>query len=30
VREYADAIDTLFGPVTDDARWRAATNFYLN
>jgi arylsulfatase A-like enzyme len=30
VREYADAIDTLFGPVADDVHWHAALNFYLN
>ena len=30
VKEYAAGIDTLFGPVPDDAHWRAALNFYLN
>jgi arylsulfatase A-like enzyme len=30
VREYADMLDTVFGPVTSDEQWRAGLNFYLN
>jgi arylsulfatase len=30
VREYAEMLDTVFGPVTSDEQWRAGLNFYLN
>jgi arylsulfatase len=30
VREYAAAMETMFGPVTSDDAWRAGLNFYLN
>jgi arylsulfatase A-like enzyme len=30
VREYADMLDTVFGPVTSEERWRSGLNFYLN
>ncbi|HET9648765.1 MAG TPA: sulfatase-like hydrolase/transferase [Microlunatus sp.] len=30
VREYATAMETMFGPVTDDHSWRMGLNFYLN
>lgn len=30
VREYATAMETMFGPVTDDQSWRLGLNFYLN
>jgi arylsulfatase len=30
VREYADMLNTVFGPVTSDDQWRAGLNFYLN
>jgi arylsulfatase A-like enzyme len=30
VREYADMLDTVFGPVISDEQWRAGLNFYLN
>jgi arylsulfatase len=30
VREYADMLNTVFGPVTSDEEWRAGLNFYLN
>jgi arylsulfatase len=30
VREYADMLNTVFGPVTSDEQWRAGLNFYLN
>jgi arylsulfatase len=30
VREYATAMETMFGPVTDDDSWRLGLNFYLN
>lgn len=30
VREYADAIHTMFGPVVDDDSWRLGLSFYLN
>lgn len=30
VREYAKAMETMFGPVEDEASWRLGVNFYLN
>ena len=30
VREYAKAMETMFGPVQDEAAWRQGVNFYLN
>ena len=30
VREYAAAMDTMFGPVPDEQAWRLGLNFYLN
>jgi arylsulfatase len=30
VREYADMLNTVFGPVTSAEQWRAGLNFYLN
>jgi arylsulfatase len=30
VREYADMLNTVFGPVTSDEHWRAGLNFYMN
>ena len=30
VREYASAMETMFGPVRDDRAWRLGLNFYLN
>jgi arylsulfatase A-like enzyme len=30
VREYAKAMETMFGPVQDEAAWRLGVNFYLN
>ena len=30
VREYANMLDTVFGPVTADEQWLAGLNFYLN
>ncbi|MEZ0095247.1 sulfatase-like hydrolase/transferase [Streptacidiphilus sp. EB129] len=30
VLEYARMLDTVFGPVADDSRWREGLNFYLN
>ncbi|HET6876875.1 MAG TPA: sulfatase-like hydrolase/transferase [Jatrophihabitans sp.] len=30
VREYARAMDTMFGPVPDEGAWRLGLNFYLN
>jgi arylsulfatase len=30
VREYAEMLDIVFGPVTADEQWRAGLNFYLN
>lgn len=30
VREYATLMDTVFGAVSDEDRWRQALNFYLN
>jgi arylsulfatase len=30
VREYARMLDTVFGPVTSDDRWRKGLNFYVN
>jgi arylsulfatase len=30
VREYADMLNTVFGPVSSDDQWRAGLNFYLN
>lgn len=30
VREYAAAMDTMFGPVPDEDAWRRGMNFYLN
>jgi arylsulfatase len=30
VREYADILNTVFGPVTSDEQWWAGLNFYLN
>lgn len=30
VREYAAAMETMFGPVTDERAWRLGLNFYLN
>jgi arylsulfatase len=30
VREYQATMDTIFGPVADDGRWRAGLDFYLN
>jgi arylsulfatase len=30
VREYAEAMETMFGPVPDEQAWRLGLNFYLN
>jgi len=30
VREYAEMLDVVFGPVASDEHWRAGLNFYLN
>lgn len=30
VREYASAMETMFGPVPDERAWREGINFYLN
>jgi len=30
VREFANMLDTVFGPVTSDEHWSAGLNFYLN
>jgi arylsulfatase len=30
VREFANMLDTVFGPVTSDDHWRDGLNFYLN
>jgi arylsulfatase len=30
VREYADMLNTVFGPVSSDEQWQAGLNFYLN
>jgi hypothetical protein len=30
VREYAKAMETMFGPVQDEAAWRLGVNFCLN
>ena len=30
VREYAEVLDVMFGPVDGDDHWRAGMNFYLN
>jgi arylsulfatase len=30
VREYAQAMETMFGPVPDEQAWRLGLNFYLN
>jgi arylsulfatase len=30
VREYAEMLNTVFGPVASDEQWRAGLNFYLN
>jgi arylsulfatase A-like enzyme len=30
VREYAKAMETMFGPVPDEQAWRLGLNFYLN
>jgi arylsulfatase len=30
VREYAKAMETMFGPVQDESAWRLGVNFYLN
>jgi len=30
VREYAEMLNTIFGPVHSDDHWRAGLNFYLN
>ena len=30
VREFANMLDTVFGPVTSDEHWHAGLNFYLN
>lgn len=30
VREYAQAMETMFGPVPDEQSWRLGLNFYLN